>query len=230
MVRSIACEPDRPAKARSVDREVLASELESRIFGEAFDDRPSDTRLVQIYMSKQVPAETMLPAHLLGRSRTLYLALLRKATHILGQGQPAAAVAGGAAKPQGLLRSSCVTNSMANSSSAAATANADGDFVMLEANRWAALCPSVISKYIQTNGLLHEFRLISALQTDFPLHYIVFQQCASHIAHEGNSESTFSSAGGLTDPNIAANFLARLTRVAGRKHMCKPTWEAVYIE
>ena len=98
----------------------------------------------------------------------------------------------------------------------------------IEALRWAALSPDIIKKHTQENGLVHEFELVSAVQADFPLHYTVFQQCACHIAHEGNSESTFSSAGGLTDPNMAANFLCKLTRVAGRKSMCKPEWAVVF--
>ena len=131
-----------------------------------------------------------------------------------------------------MLRSSCIAQSLSarGSSSAAATSSAGADPVALEANHWAALSPDLIKKHTQENGLVHEFELLSAVQADFPLHYIVFQQCACHIAHEGNSESTFSSAGGMTDPNMSANFLCKLTRVAGRKSLCKPEWAEVYAQ
>ena len=213
---------------------ILAEELSTRLFGSGYEDRPSDIRLVQIYMSKQVSVETVLAPHLVSRARTLYLAMLRKATFIRGaaaQPEDAEPTLPATPKTPTLLRSVCIAQSQsARASSAAATCSAQGDPVALEANRWASLSPDVITKHTQHNGLVHEFELVSSVEAEFPLHYTVFQQCASHIAHEGNSESTFSSAGGLSDPNMAANFLCRLTRVAGRKDSCKPDWPEVFSE
>lgn len=39
------------------------------------------------------------------------------------------------------------------------------------------------------------------VRNQFPLHYIVFKQTASHIPHEGNSEQLFSRSGALSDDN-----------------------------
>ena len=47
----------------------------------------------------------------------------------------------------------------------------------------------------------NDFALLYRVRTSFPLHYIVFQQTASHLPHEGNSEQLFSRSGALSDPN-----------------------------
>ena len=39
---------------------------------------------------------------------------------------------------------------------------------------------------------INEFAMMWALKDRFPLHYIVFKQCASHIPHEANAEQLFS--------------------------------------
>ena len=39
------------------------------------------------------------------------------------------------------------------------------------------------------------------MRNQFPLHYIVFKQTASHLPHEGNTEQLFSRAGALSDDN-----------------------------
>ena len=39
------------------------------------------------------------------------------------------------------------------------------------------------------------------MRNQFPLHYIVFKQTASHLPHEGNSEQLFSRSGALSDDN-----------------------------
>ena len=52
--------------------------------------------------------------------------------------------------------------------------------------------------------LLNKFEMMWALRERFPLHFFVFKQVASHLAHEANVEQVFSRAGGLTDPHMAA--------------------------
>jgi hypothetical protein len=39
------------------------------------------------------------------------------------------------------------------------------------------------------------------VRNQFPLHYIIFKQAASHLPHEGNSEQLFSRSGALSDDN-----------------------------
>ena len=56
-----------------------------------------------------------------------------------------------------------------------------------------------------------------ALRERFPLHFFVFKQVASHLAHEANVEQVFSRAGGLTNPNMDPNFLAALVMAAVNK-------------
>ena len=55
------------------------------------------------------------------------------------------------------------------------------------------------------------------------LHYVVFKQTASHIPHEGNVEQLFSRSGLLTDPNMKADYLAKLTAIGKNKAAYKPS-------
>ena len=76
---------------------------------------------------------------------------------------------------------------------------------------------------------INEFAMMWALKDRFPLHYIVFKQCASHIKHEANAEQLFSRAGllSLSDPNIDPHFLAQLTTIGKNKAAFKPTVKAI---
>ena len=60
---------------------------------------------------------------------------------------------------------------------------------------------STIRKFKDDEGVVNEFALLYDVRDKFPLHYIVFKQTASHIAHEGNSEQIFSRSGALSDNN-----------------------------
>ena len=61
-----------------------------------------------------------------------------------------------------------------------------------EAARWASLDKATIRQFKDDEGIINEFALLYHVQAQFPLHYIVFKQTASHIVHEGNSEQIFS--------------------------------------
>jgi hypothetical protein len=63
-----------------------------------------------------------------------------------------------------------------------------------------------------------------------PHYHSILWQLAPHIAHEGNTESTFGEARGLTNDSIAADFLCLLVRIAGNKKVYKPSWELVLKE
>ena len=67
-------------------RKILSRELQERCFSTSYEERPSDSRLVLIFMSKQAPASALLSAALLTRAETLYLSMLRKAATINGIG------------------------------------------------------------------------------------------------------------------------------------------------
>lgn len=93
---------------------------------------------------------------------------------------------------------------------------------------WKGLAPKTISEYRNAQtGLLDEVAMMSDLQTQFPLHSTVFCQVACHLMHEANVENTFSTAGGLSDPNINRDFLSKLVRISGRKTRFKPAWKRI---
>ena len=62
-----------------------------------------------------------------------------------------------------------------------------------------------------------------AFRERFPLHFFVFKQVASHLAHEANVEQVFSRAGGLSDPNIDPLFLSALVMASVNKKAYCPS-------
>ena len=62
--------------------------------------------------------------------------------------------------------------------------------------------------------MINEFAFMWAKRKDFPLHYFVFRQTASHLPHEANVEQYFSRAGKLSDPNMNPQYLGMLVMVA----------------
>jgi hypothetical protein len=60
------------------------------------------------------------------------------------------------------------------------------------------------------------------LKDSLPLHFIIFKQCASHLAHEANVEQIFSLAGKLADPNLKVENLGILTRIHFNKKAFTP--------
>ena len=83
---------------------------------------------------------------------------------------------------------------MQHRSSAAKTTCRAADFqfdpVKVEIERWSDLAPETIQPYI-SDGMVNHFKL---MRLRFPLHFIVFKQVSSHIAHEANVEQYFSRA------------------------------------
>ena len=61
-------------------RRIMVDELSSRFF--EGDDRPSNARLVQMWMCKQYPAEKWVPEAWHVLSKALYLTMLRDAAII----------------------------------------------------------------------------------------------------------------------------------------------------
>ena len=82
---------------------------------------------------------------------------------------------------------------------AAAADAADGadfqfDPVKVEIERWSYLSPETIQPYITSDGMVNHFKLMWDMRSRFPLHFIVFKQVSSYIAHEANVEQYFSRA------------------------------------
>ena len=210
-------------------RGILHRELQTRVFGTSFEDRPSDIRLVQLHMSKQMPVEDVLPPILLSRARAIYLQMLREAATI--NGTAVRTVPPKTAAKTNFFRSGAVASSISSMATSAATAaNTTSDPVQLEVQRWAALPQEKIQSCDMGDGLINEFDLIYSVRKDFPLHYTLFRMVAVHIAHEGNSESTFSEAGGVAQASIDADFMAVLVRINGNKAIYKPGWEDILSE
>ena len=99
-----------------------------------------------------------------------------------------------------------------------------GDPVYREAKLWAELSQDAVNLYKQEDGMLDEFKMAYAFRSDYPLHYIVFKQTASHRAHEGNAEDTFSLSGSLSNPNThtGPSLLSALVRINKNKSSFKP--------
>ena len=102
-----------------------------------------------------------------------------------------------------------------------------GDTVSREVEHWEKLGTEVTARFELENGSLNEFAMMWELRKSFPLHYIVFKQCAAHLPHEGNSEQTFSRAGQLSDPNINPIYLARLTKIGINKKVYEPPFKDI---
>ena len=97
-----------------------------------------------------------------------------------------------------------------------------------EIESWARLPPDHYEAYFdEDDQLLNEFEMMWAMRDRFPLHFFVFKQVASHLAHEANVEQVFSRAGGLTDPHMDPTFLASLVMAAVNKKAYCPALAAI---
>ena len=155
-------------------RAEMTRQLAARFFE---GERPSDTRLVQIWMSKQRPAEKWMPKtwHILAKG--LYYTMLRQAAKIAGIGLRTSPPRKQQKKTPGSI--SLVRNdSDDEDGDAAMQAWGDFDTVTDEAQRWSSLDKATILEHTDSAGIVNEFALLYDLRTSFPLHYIVFKQTA----------------------------------------------------
>jgi hypothetical protein len=207
-----------------VARRVLKEELQSR----CFDLRPSNSRMVQLFMSKQMDAKDILTPAQYDLARTLYLQWLRAANDVQklptreGSPRKKQKTGGGPA----LFRGASLLKG--TDGSPAARNPTDGfDPVTDEIERWERLSSDAYSDFVDDGGLLNEFAMMWALRDRFPLHFLIFKQTACHLPHEANVEQVFSRAGNLSDPNMDPEFLAHLVMVLVNKKACKPKLNAI---
>ena len=158
----------------------MIRELDTRFFEQA--ERPSNTRCVQLWMSKQYPAEKWIPEQWRTLAKALYLNMLRDAAKIAGIGIRSSPPRKVQKANSGAGCSSLVRN-LSDDEEATPAEAADFDTVTDEAARWAALEKHVIREYRDDAGIVNEFALMYHLRNSFPLHYIAFKQTASHIPH-----------------------------------------------
>jgi hypothetical protein len=63
------------------------------------------------------------------------------------------------------------------------------DDVSVEVQKWKFISPETLSAFKDNaTGMINEFAFMWAKRNEFPLHYFVFRQTASHLPHEGNVE------------------------------------------
>jgi hypothetical protein len=181
-------------------RGIVVKELDSRFFEAA--ERPSNTRLVQAWMSKQRQPEKWMPSvwHVLAKA--LYLGMLRDAVMITGSGTSSSPNPNKVQKTSlGTPGSSSLLRNLSDDEEDTPALATDSDPVTDESTRWAALDKSIIREYRDSEGIVNEFALVYHLRNSFPLHFVVFKQTASHLPHEANSEQLFSRSGALSDDN-----------------------------
>ena len=72
----------------------------------------------------------------------------------------------------------------------------ENDEVAIEVERWKSISADTVNGFKdKETGMVNEFALMWAKRKEFPLHYVVFWQTASHLPHEGNVEQIFSLGG-----------------------------------
>ena len=100
----------------------------------------------------------------------------------------------------------------------------DTDSVTSEMKLWDGLGTERLKPFTGSDGIINAFDLLFSLRIEFPLHYTVFKQTASHRPHEGNAEDTFSLSGRLSNRNTHTNpsFLSTLVRINKNKKSKKP--------
>ncbi len=204
----------------TIARDVLKDELQTRMF----DARPSNLRLVQCFMSKQEDCKTFFKPEQYELARTLYLTALREAAIISGKVASGAGnlSAPPAKKQKNMLfrgRSALPALDVAVDSS---EMDNQGDVVQNERQKWENLPKARLQPFYRDDGLLNEFMMFWKLRLEFPLHFIVFKQAASHLPHEANCENVFSRAGHMSDPNLDPSYLGILTTVGVNKASYKP--------
>ena len=81
--------------------------------------------------------------------------------------------------------------------------------------------------YYDEDDILNKFRMLWDLRKEFPVHFTVFKQCASHLHHQANVEQIFSLAGRLSDPNLDPHLLPTLVRFHFNKKTFMPSKQAI---
>ncbi|KAK3281373.1 hypothetical protein CYMTET_10832 [Cymbomonas tetramitiformis] len=207
-------------------RSVLKDELQARLF----DSRPSNMRLIQCFMSKQVDCKTFLRPEQYELAKTLYLTAIREAAIISGKVAGASVAMGTTSQPAKKKQKTMLFRGRSSLPAEDPTAEIEnseagiqGDVVLNEIHRWENLPETRLQQFYREDGLINEFMLFWQLRFEFPLHLIVFKQTASHLPHEANCENVFSRAGHMSDPNLDPSYLGILTTVGVNKASFKPS-------
>ena len=203
----------------STARKEMSKQIDKRFVDKTF----SDARLIQIYMSKQMPAAKVLSEDNLVRGKALYLKWLRALVPVLSLGERTS--------PRKLQKKIDLFAGMDDSSDdEPSPAVLETDCVRGEVVLWDHISQDRIASFKDSLGLVDEFKMVYALRSEAPLHYALFKQVSSHLAHEGNAEETFSLSGRLSNSNgkTGSSFLSTLTRINKNRSRCDPSADIIF--
>lgn len=212
--------------------EILVEELRSRFFTE----RPSNSRLALAHMSKQKRTDKWMTPAQVELAKTCYLMMLREAHAIRFSSQHFTGASASArkresprlAKKRRLIDDSDSDDAVSTAPGAVADhVPSTADAVTGEIDSWKHMPRDTYKMYEDKDGIINEFQMMWELRESFPLHYMVFKQCAAHLLHEANVERIFSLAGRLADPSLDAANLELMVRVHFNKKVFMPTMKEI---
>ena len=217
--------PDSLGTCVTTARSVLRTEIQERFFGE----RPSNSRMVQLHMSKQKKSTAWLPESWRPLAETLYLRWLRKVSDHLKDSTRQLRSPPNKKPKTSAGSSTLVLFDDDDDGGGRGSGSDDGhitdetDEVAIEVERWKAMSQETINSFKdQETGMINEFALLWAKRKEFPLHYFVFKQTASHVPHEAKVEQIFSLGGRLSDPNMNPAYLATLVFIGSNYKVYMP--------
>lgn len=179
-----------------VARTVMRTEIQER----CFNARPSNSRMVQLFMSKQMDAKELLTPGQYEVAKSLYFTWLRHAAGLsISKCAPRRTnTTNGATHTANKAQKANNGSKLFRGAKCCISDNVDAfvdcldeaelgasDRVSDEIERWAQLPPEMYSAFRDDeNNLLNEFKMMWHLRNSFPLHFIVFKQTACHVPHE----------------------------------------------
>ena len=221
---------DIESEAARVAVDVMWDEIEDRLMTRA----PSKSRMVQLYMSKQMDVTDAIPSEWANTAKAYYMAALRSAESTKQRKQRANTTRTSPRKHPGsqTQRSKGVRHVslfQVQSGSPAGSLGAALGTVAEEVKLWAATPQATVEAYRDPETeLVNEFQLAYDMREKCPLHYFVFKQCGSHRGTEAKCEQIFSIAKHFTDPNMHPGFLRHLVKLSANKAKYKPSWQQVW--
>ena len=212
-------------------RREMVTQLTTRFFTHI----PSEARLVQLWISKQMPATKVLPEDWVATAEAFYFKWLRETAAIIGapvrrspprQSKKKRRTSGG-----GFFDPDSESDHDADDAAAdGEEEDAESDVVLVEVAKWKTLSSETIKPFMDRDGLLDEFKLLFSLRDQFPIHFTLFKRLASDLSHEANAESTFSLSGSLSNSNTQTDpsFLSTCVRINKNKDVFNPESATVF--
>lgn len=203
----IAADSLRPLVVKG--REQAVTQIQKRWF----TNRPSDTLLILILLSKQGKAAKILPAEWLQHAHAVYLTQLRATATRLSIGVRASPRRRATTKRKAVFGASSDEEDKDDTTAHDETPT---DPVLQERRIFDSMDKATIASFKDSKGIVNEFKLMHSIRKTCPVHVALFKQSASHLPTEQNAEETFSLAGKLSNDNTHTLpwFMATLVRIA----------------